>query len=290
MTGVTTLKCKHVSEVAFEYLSGELPPDKASAVESHLAVCELCQAELKTVACILEGLTKSRTTCEPPDVLAEIRDRATQTQLRALNRQLVWIAGATLLLLIGGWTGIVMNLGWHRGDNTSIPMQLQRSANSNLLQSAEPKGDIDNHNGKILVKAIPKTDLPQQNVLKKVSTGRLANRSPNKMGSKGVQNGNRFRLESGNELVPSEPTVDYMVVYAPDAEAVANSPAVLAEVGEATSEALDRDASFYSIKMVDTESGEVTTLVVQKTVDADGESKISVDVDVTKPNEGISVE
>lgn len=43
------MQCREVVELLSAYYDGELPPDKAAAVEDHVAVCTDCAAELETL-------------------------------------------------------------------------------------------------------------------------------------------------------------------------------------------------------------------------------------------------
>ncbi|MGB9588759.1 MAG: hypothetical protein ACPL7O_11325, partial [Armatimonadota bacterium] len=79
------------------------------------------------------------------------------------------------------------------------------------------------------------------------------------------------------------PTIEYIVVYAPDATDSARQS--LSEDVEEGYRIGSVETSAYSIQMTDTQSNSVTTLSVQTTVEHDGNPRIAMDLGVTGTDE-----
>jgi len=73
------LDCDAVMRQLWDYLDGELTPEREAAVRAHLAVCKRCYPQFDFERAFLEALGRSRREHSRPDdvkarVLASLRD------------------------------------------------------------------------------------------------------------------------------------------------------------------------------------------------------------------------
>ncbi|MCX5655856.1 MAG: zf-HC2 domain-containing protein [Planctomycetota bacterium] len=88
------------------YASGELPPSRRQALESHLAGCDACRREAESLARGLAALaTLERTPAVRPEVMKTLRDRArtasgARPAVVSIRRRYRWVAAAAAVVVL----------------------------------------------------------------------------------------------------------------------------------------------------------------------------------------------
>jgi len=96
------MSCEEFGPMLTAYLDGELPPERRSGLEAHLAECDRCRRELAELTALKENLAMIKFR-EPED--AEL-ERYWRSVYNRLERGVGWIllsVGAILLLCYGGF-------------------------------------------------------------------------------------------------------------------------------------------------------------------------------------------
>lgn len=283
MTKVMALKCKHIQDMAFDYLTGELSADKASAVEAHLAACELCRTEFDAVNHTLKALAEPKTMFAPPDVLDTVKSVIRHTKPCMVRARLGWTAAATVLLLFAGWAGIIRNANWRMNSGqvvTARPGIESARQSSGVLAS----GSTAETNAQRTMAAgnITKS-IEGHRVSLRTNVVRRKERQPDRLE---VANTPQHKVQPSGNFGQSlvGPTIEYVVVYAPDT--TDNTRQSLSKDVEDGYRIGSVETSAYSIQMTDTQSSSVTTLSVQTTVEHDGKPSIAMNLGVTGTDEG----
>jgi anti-sigma factor (TIGR02949 family) len=63
------LDCVGAMKQLFDYLDGELTPDREAAVRAHIAICALCYPHYEFEKIVLEAITATRASVGAPGVL-----------------------------------------------------------------------------------------------------------------------------------------------------------------------------------------------------------------------------
>ena len=282
MTQVMALKCKHIQDMAFDYLTGELSADKAYAVEAHLAACESCRTEFDAVNRTLKALAEPKTMFAPPDVLDTVKSVVRYTKPCMVRARLGWTVAATVLLLFAGWAGIIRNTNWRMNSGqvvTARPgIELARQSSGVLKSGSSAKTNAERT---MVAGNITKSTEGHRASLR-TNAVRRKERPPDRL--EVVNNPHKVQPSGNFGQSLAGLTIEYIVVYAPDTTDSARQS--LSEDVEDGYRIGGVETSAYSIQMTDTQSSSVTTLSVQTTVEHDGNPSIAVDLGVTDANEG----
>ncbi len=60
------ISCRGVMEQLWDYLDGELPPERMQELADHLAVCQRCYPQYRFQLAFLEGLARQRAAAPGP--------------------------------------------------------------------------------------------------------------------------------------------------------------------------------------------------------------------------------
>jgi len=69
------ISCRGVMEQLWDYLDGELPPERMKELADHLAVCQRCYPQYRFQFAFLEGLARERTRIPGPseELVGQVR-------------------------------------------------------------------------------------------------------------------------------------------------------------------------------------------------------------------------
>ena len=95
------MDCREFALFAMDYVEGQLSPDVRPAVERHLAECEACRHDVKTIASMLEALDADAPAIPSDRMRRHLRQDATlRREARRRNRLTNWaIASAAAAAL-----------------------------------------------------------------------------------------------------------------------------------------------------------------------------------------------
>lgn len=271
--------------MAFDYLTGELSSDKASAVEAHLAACDLCRTEFNAVSRTLKALAEPKTMFAPPDVLDAVKSAIRCTKPRMIRVRLGWTVATAVLLLFAGWAGIIRNTNWRVNDGQVVTICTSAESSRRSADVATSGSSADTNVDRTITSGNTAKSTKNDDTLLSTSVAqRKDGPSNSSVRSVVVTTLDKVRSNGDMEQPPAGPTIEYVVVYAPDVRDTARPWADKNIETEYQRDSIETSA--YLIQMTDIQSSSVTTLSVQTTVEPDGKPSIALDLGVIGTNEG----
>lgn len=132
------MNCKAVGSLLSEYLSDDLSPQRARAVEDHLKQCQGCRNELAVLERAAQALERPLTVMEAPDVLGAVRARVQDHRQTAFRLVAAWGFAGVVALMLTFWA-----IAWPLApvsDHDSATVTIDTNV-KNHRQSPEPRPD-----------------------------------------------------------------------------------------------------------------------------------------------------
>ena len=258
------MKCRHVRDLASQYLSSELPTEKVAAIEAHLTKCDACRAETAATERALRALERPKPLFKPPDVLEAVKMQVARPGRRFKPARIGWAFAGAATLALAAWLAVSIH-----------PARHAPPVNRVVTESRMPK--------EIAKKLAVNQPLKPIPAIAKESTGNAPDTHASRPIRKphGPERHPSFSPKPEPVRVAPEPTIEYLVVYTPElSEPTAAAPAET----EAASDVEDTnlpDTAYYSIRMTDNSSGEIATLSVRTELEPGAEPNIIMDYAVT---------
>ena len=195
------MKCRHVCNLASQYLSGELPPEKMAAIEAHAAECSSCRAEVAATERALRALERPKPLFEPPDVLEAVKMQVARPSRSFGTGRVGWAFAGAAAIVLAAWLAASLS-----------PARHAPPASPGVMESQAPNTPIARETAKPMPNPVAAGTAP-------------ANARDDAKASRPQRAPDKIRKPEGRSIshpkpepirAAPEPTIEYVVVYTPE--------------------------------------------------------------------------